>query len=91
MNMNLNIHVYNDMGHLLTRPYPEELPFEIVMFIDRKRVRYSRLATDSKGLGCRFYILNEGLQKVWTYTYKNTKVTIEWNLDEFNSETMRWV
>jgi len=91
MDSNIHVRVYNDMGHILTYPYPEELSWEIIKIIDIKQMKYSRLATDSKGLGCRFYILHEGLQKVWTYTYKNKKITIDWDLDEFNPETMRWL
>ena len=79
------------MGHLLTDPGPEELSIDIGMFIGRKALQYLRIATDTKGIGCRFYVLRDGFQRNWTYTYKNTTLNIEWYTDEFNPNNMRWL
>ena len=86
-----NVRVYNDMGHLMTDPGPEELSFVIAMFISRKSLQYLRTATDKKGHGCRFYVLRDGFQRFWTYTYKNTTLNIEWPTDVFNLNTMTWL
>ena len=89
--VNYNVRVYNDMGHLVTDPGPGELPYEIYKYVCAQARRYLRNATDTSNLGCRFYVLHEGLQHTWTYTLKNDSITITWPQDIFNSMKMRWL
>jgi hypothetical protein len=86
-----NVRVYNDMGHLVTDPGPRELPYEIYKFVCAQARQYLRNATDMSGLGCRFYVLHEGLQRTWTYKLKDDSITITWPTGEINPDKMRWL
>ncbi len=85
------VRVYNDMGHLVTDPGPGEIPYEIYRYVCAQARRYLRNATDTSGLGCRFYVLHEGLHRTWTYKLKDDEITITWPTDEFNPNKMRWI
>jgi hypothetical protein len=88
------IRVYNDMGHLEIMPSYAELPIDIADFIMFNCLRnYSlKLATDTAGLGCRFYILSEEANKRCIFNYNNnTTIIIEYDLDTFNPDRMIWL
>jgi hypothetical protein len=79
------------MGHLMTDPGPGEIPYEIYKYVCTQALRYLRNATDTGGLGCRFFILVEGLQHTWTYKLNDDEITITWPTLEFNPKNMRWI
>jgi uncharacterized lipoprotein YehR (DUF1307 family) len=85
------ISVFNDMGHIMTKPCINKLPDHITKFVFNKVLRYLEIATDNKNLGCRFYILKNGLQKKWTYNYRDDIITINWDVNTFNQEHMQWI
>lgn len=85
------VSVFNDMGHIMTEPKMDKLPVHIYKFVFDRVLRYLQMATDNKDLGCRFYILKNGLEKKWTYNYRDDIITINWNVDTFNQENMRWI
>jgi uncharacterized lipoprotein YehR (DUF1307 family) len=85
------ISVFNDMGHIMTEPHMDKLPVHINKFVFDRVLRYLQMATDNKDLGCRFYILQNGLQKKWTYNYRDDIITINWNVNTFNQDNMRWI
>ena len=73
-----SVRVYNDMGHLLIDKY-SVLPITITDFIYNKSKNCLSIFYDQR-LGCRFYALNEGLQKQWVYAFGSDSVEIEWDL-----------
>jgi hypothetical protein len=87
------IDVYNDMGHIETHPHFTELPKDVgdfLMFECLPLMPY-RLATDNKGLGCRFYVLPDGTEKSKTFKYTDITIVLKYNLDTFDPKTMRWL
>jgi hypothetical protein len=86
-----NVSVFNDMGHIMLEPWIDKLPEHITNFVLFKAQMYLRLATDTSGLGCRFYILPDGFQQKWNYNCENDTITIDWNVNTFNQENMRWL
>ena len=78
----------NDMGHLITHN-SDKLPAQVLDFAHNKIKNKIIVATDKNNLGCRFYILKNGLQKRWTYTLGNMSIMLDYSdLDKFNSKTM---
>ena len=86
-----NITLYNDMGQLLTSPEYSVLPRDISDFVYTKAKMYLNYATDTSGLGCRFYILKPELNKNWSYFYNGNTINIVYDTDTFNSNTMRYI
>ena len=84
-----NIILFNDMGHLQTDPGIMTIPKHILDFVFEKVKLYVYYATDNDNLGCRFYVLKDGLNKEWTYYLNNDVVNITYNLNTFDNETMR--
>lgn len=85
-----NVSVFNDMGHIMMEPWIDKLPAHISKFILDRVLIYLRVATDRDGLGCRFYILKDGLQRKWTYNCGEDTITVDWNVNTFDSD-MRWI
>lgn len=85
-----SITVYNDMGHLLIKEW-DNIPRHIRDFVYAKANIYLKNATDNSNLGCAFYILKDGLQTRWRYTYGRDIINIFWNVDIFDSNTMKYV
>lgn len=85
--------LYNDMGHLVNIcKYNNQI---ITMSSDLLKFVYSKInnkyytATDKKGFGAQYYILKSGLNKNWSYNYKNHTIQIEYDLDKFNPTIMK--
>ena len=82
-----NITLYSDMGHLLMSPCENH----IRNFVYKKSSNYIRYATDTSGLGCRFYILKPNLKTVWEYKCGLDTVIIRYNLDIYDPVTMKLI
>jgi hypothetical protein len=79
------------MGHLMTTPAYSELPINVRQFAYKMIENKIRIATDTVGRGCQFYILKDGLLNEWTYNYYGTTVVIDYSrLDKFNPAMMRF-
>jgi hypothetical protein len=84
------VQLYNDMGHLLTEPYYGTIPNDIFDFVCRKSRNKINYATDLSNLGCRYYILKEGLQTKWTYQVGDDTITIDYTrLEPFDETYMK--
>ena len=83
--------VYNDMGNLCVSSKNDKLPKNIEAFVYDKIKNKLNVAVDVAGLGCAFYILKSGLQNKWQYNINNNVVVIIYDVDKFNSNTMRYV
>jgi hypothetical protein len=83
-----NIYVDSDMGHLLKKEtsgkiMPRHIGRAVQLYID------SNISVEISD-GCRFYILNDGIEKNIIYNYDpNTIVYITYNLDKFDPSTMK--
>jgi len=86
-----NISISNDMGHLIINP--SNIPRDIHNFILSKINLYIRTATDTSNLGCRFYILSEGLNKQQTYYLNNDNdiINLTYYTDTFDPNRMRYI
>lgn len=84
-----NVVIYTDMGHMEIKSVPE-LPKHLESFVIDKFNMYTWAATDTKGLGCRFYMLKKGLKKNWTYFYDNNIINIKYDLSEFDESYMKY-
>jgi uncharacterized protein YutD len=90
MTTNYKVTVYNDMGHLMTHSYYDEIPTEIIELIGIKTRQHLDYATDLTNYGCTFYILKDWVKNDWTYTIDaQTTLTLHYNVDTFNPSTMR--
>lgn len=89
--MHYKVKFYNDMGHLMIENY-DNMPQSIRDFAYEKAKQYLNYATDTSGMGCRFYVLKRGLSDKWTYNYGRYSVEIDWSdCITFNTNTMRYV
>ena len=86
-----NARLYNDMGHLMISTNGPALPEHVRRFVYAKAQLYLNFATDTKGLGARYFILKHGLVKEWTYTLGSDTVTITFDVNKFDSHLMRYV
>jgi hypothetical protein len=91
------VRIYNDMGHLhieTDERYHSSyslLPWDHTWYIGSKVREHTTMATDLKGLGCRFWVYKEGCQTKWTYTFQNDILHTEWNLDTFDPTRMKYI
>lgn len=74
-----NVRFYNDMGHLVQNCDIKDIPTVIKDFINSK-MKHIKYGTDKNG--CRIYILKEGLNKNWTYNYKNDIINIFYDIPD---------
>jgi hypothetical protein len=87
----VNIIFYNDMGHLMVADF-SNIPKHIRDFAYDKIQNKIVYATDAKTLGCRFYILKNGLHDKWVYNYDNIQITLNYSmLDKFDSNRMIYI
>jgi hypothetical protein len=86
----ITVHVFSEMGHVLTEPYPPKISYDLFGFILEKMMGKYRIATDKKGLGCTFHILAEDVERIETCIFENKLVTISWDFGTFNPEHMQW-
>lgn len=86
------ISFYNDMGHLLTSPNYSKIPEPIYDFVYEKIKNKLLYATDTKNVGCRFYILKPELLNKWTYSFHGDYIKVDYSkLDTFNPNAMRYI
>lgn len=80
----------NDMGHLMIKSY-DLFPDQIRKFAYEKIKNKINYATDNNNLGCRFYILKNGLNNTWDYKFNDVIITLDYSqLDKYNPKTMKW-
>lgn len=77
------------MGHLMLNP--SDLPAHIRTFVAEKAGLYIDYATDTDGLGARYFILKPGFQRTWTYQSGSDTVMITYDIDAFNPRRMRMI
>ena len=88
--MKYNITFSNDMGHLTSKPGISELPMHIYNFAFEKVQNKFIYATDTLGLGCRFYVLKRGLANKWTYTIGPDTIMLDYSkLDKYDPSDMK--
>lgn len=88
--VNYSVAVYNDMGHIMTEPYCTHFPMKIYEIISLNTLSHIDYATDIAGRGCRFYILKSHVPKEWTIQIDDDSLTVKYDLDTFDSNTMKW-
>jgi hypothetical protein len=87
-----SVDIYNDMGNLIVESTTDTvLPREITAFAYEKAASDLRDATDTDNLGCRFYVVRDGVDKTWTAQIGDISITGTYDVVEFNPERMRWV
>jgi hypothetical protein len=88
-----SVDIYTDMGHLIVESTTDTvLPKEITAFAYEKAASDLRRATDTDNLGCRFYVVRDGVDKTWTAQIGDISITGTYNVGlGFNPERMRWV
>lgn len=70
--------VFNDMGHLMTDPF-RSFPGHILSFVMAKCEQNVKQFIHTTN-HARFYGLEDGLQKRWTYRLGGDSIEIEWDL-----------
>ncbi len=90
-------------GHLMIKLY-DLIPDQIRKFAYEKIKNKINYATDKENLGCRFYILKNGLNNTWEvclpeqtnslcedYKFNNVIITLDYSqLGKFDSKRMKW-
>lgn len=86
-----HIQFHNDMGHLMIADF-FNIPENIRAFAYNKIKNKILYAKDNARLGCRFYILKNGLNDIWSYNFNDCKITIYYDkLDKFEPNSMVYV
>lgn len=81
------------MGHIEIMSHCIDIPRDISEYIIYNYLVYSliKVDKDKSGLGYRFYILGEGVNKINIFKYNDTIVNIQYELDMFNPDRMIWI
>lgn len=87
------IDVFSDSGHLMVKNCDKsmKIPDYVNEFVHSKNNENLNVATDKNGYGCRFYILKSDLKNKTTYNRDSDVITINYNVDIFNSLKMEYV